>query len=101
MYYYYRIREGKPYSEANSKKGDVMKTKEKAPSMNEVLDYLSRFADEKPGHSLNAAFCFLYKEILLNRILIMESSPTPNRAGIEHNEQIVNELNQKLMKRLG
>ena len=77
-----------------------MSTTKNGPSPDEVMEFLSRAASDTSGKNLNAAFCFLYKEILLNRIMIMESGQEPNRAGIEHNEKLVNDLNMKLMRHM-
>ena len=77
-----------------------MSKQTKSPSADDVLAYVSRLGNEKPGHGLDTAFCFLYKEILVNRVLILEADPNVNRAGIEHNEKVINDLNRKLMEQM-
>lgn len=72
----------------------------KPTEMEDVLRYVERFADGDHKHASKALFYFLYKEILINRISILEAAATPNRGAIEHNEKIINELNRKLMEAL-
>ncbi len=68
-------------------------------AMEEVLKYVGASADA-PCEGMKAAFLFLYKEILVNRISIFENSDKPNRGAVEFNEKLVNELNIKLMEQL-
>lgn len=69
-------------------------------SMDDVLAYVNRFADGMPKHASTAMFYFLYKEILVNRIAILEADSAKNRGAIEHNEKIIDDLNVKLMEQL-
>lgn len=69
-------------------------------SADEVLDYACRVAKALPEDASRAMFYFLYKEILVNRMDIIESSPNPNRAAMEHTEKEINELNIKLAEQL-
>lgn len=80
-------------------KGTVMTTA-KSNDVDEVMEYVERFAEGWPAGASNCMFYFLYKEILVNRISILEADPSGNRAGIEHNERIINVLNEKLMAQL-
>lgn len=69
-------------------------------SMDDVLAYVDSFAEGKGKHASKAMFYFLYKEILVNRIAILEAAPDKNRGAIEHSEKLVNDLNIKLMEQL-
>lgn len=69
-------------------------------SLEDVLEFVNRFAEGKSKHASLAMFYFLYKETLVNRIAILEADPDKNRAAIEHNEKLVNELNAKLMEHM-
>ena len=75
-----------------------MKTKHESPTMDEVLGYVSKLTDGKHQHASNAVFYFLYKEILVNRVMILESSG--NKAAVEHWEKVINDLNAKLMEQV-
>lgn len=66
-------------------------------SMEDVLKYVGEMAGGKHADASKAMFYFLYKEILVNRVAILESNPAQNRGAIEHNERLINELNEKLM----
>lgn len=68
--------------------------------MESVLECVERSADGVKPCAAKAMFYFLYKEILLNRMLVLEADPHANRAGVEHAEAMINELNQKLMNEL-
>lgn len=70
------------------------------PTMDDVLRYVGQNGDENSKNCSKAMFHFLYKEILINRIMLLENDPGANRAGIEHAEKIVNELNRLLMDQL-
>lgn len=67
-------------------------------SMDDVLKYFDNCGN--PGYATKAAFFFLYKEILVNRIAIFEQGDKPNRGAVEFNEKLVNELNKKLMEQM-
>lgn len=67
-------------------------------SMDDVLKYVDRFSEGKSASK--ALFYFLYKEILVNRVNILEANPTANRAAIEHAEKVINDLNVMLMNQL-
>lgn len=67
------------------------------PSMDEVQKFL---ASKKPEDAAKAVFLFLYKEILVNRMLILEANPHENSASIAHYEKQINELNEKLMSHM-
>ena len=67
-----------------------------APSMDDVITFISDCNDGK--ECSKAMFYFLYKEILMNRIMIMEAKNS--RAGLEHNEKLVNDLNRLLMEKM-
>lgn len=69
-------------------------------SMEDVLKYVGEAAGGNHADASKAMFYFLYKEILVNRIAILESDPSQNRASIEHNERLINELNEKLMRQI-
>lgn len=75
-----------------------MNSKTAGQSMDEVLKYIERFSEGKTASK--ALFYFLYKEILVNRVHILEADPKANRAAIEHNEKVINDLNVMLMAQL-
>ena len=77
-----------------------MTAKSPSHSMDDVLDYLNQFAGKGSTEASKAMFYFLYKEILVNRISILEANPATNRAAIEHNEKVINDLNMKLMEQM-
>lgn len=68
--------------------------------VDEVMEYIDRFAEDWPAGTSKAIFYFLYKEILINRIAILEADPAKNRGAIEYNEKIINNLNGGLMNQL-
>jgi len=70
------------------------------PTMDDVLRYVGQLGDDNAKNCSKAMFHFLYKEILINRIMLLESDPQANRAGIAHTEKIVNDLNRLLMEQL-
>ncbi len=45
-------------------------------------------------------FYFLYKEILVNRMMLLEADPHANKASLEHTEKVINDLNILLMNQL-
>lgn len=75
-------------------------TTAKAHDVDDVMEYMDRFAGSWPAGASKAMFYFLYKEILVNRINILEADATANRGAIEHNEKIINNLNAQLMDQL-
>ena len=79
---------------------EAMENKSASPTMDDVLQYVSRYAEGEKKHGANAMFYFLYKEILLNRMLILEQDEKGNKAAIEHNERTINDLNRLLMEQL-
>lgn len=77
-----------------------MKKNAQTHSMDDVLACVERFSEGASEHTAKAMFYFLYKEILVNRLNIFEADAANNRAGIEHTEKIINDLNIKLMEQL-
>ena len=78
-----------------------MTTMDKELSMDDVVDFVEINIDESPSECMTTMFYFLYKEILLNRLAILESAgDSQSRAAIEHNERLINELNRKLMEQV-
>ncbi len=69
-------------------------------SMDEVLNYVERFADDNQKNCSHAMFYFLYKEILINRMMFLEADPHANKASLEHTEKVINDLNIQLMSQL-
>lgn len=74
-----------------------MEHRNASPSMEEVQKFLDSTKSESAA---KAVFLFLYKEILVNRLLILEAKPHENTANISHYEKQITELNEKLMKHL-
>lgn len=74
-----------------------MESMTQTPTMEEVQKFLE---SDKPERATKAVFLFLYKEILANRLLILEAKPHDNSAAIVHCEKMINELNEKLMKHM-
>lgn len=70
---------------------------ENSTSMNDLLAFIEKSASGKPANCSAAMFYFLYKEILVNRMMLLENAPDKNSAGKEHYEKMINELNFKLM----
>lgn len=75
-------------------------TTAKAPGADDVIEYMDSFAADWPKGVSRAMFYFLYKEILVNRINLLEVDSSANRGAIEHNERVVNDLNVKLMDQI-
>ena len=67
-----------------------------SPSMEEVQKIL----DSNPASATKAVFLFLYKEILVNRLMILEAKPHENTANAAHYEKQITELNEKLMQHM-
>lgn len=78
----------------------IMSKHKDAVSMESVLECVERSVAGPNARAAKAMFYFLYKEILVNRMLVLEADPHGNKAGIEHSEKLINELNQKLMKEM-
>ncbi|MCC8166959.1 MAG: hypothetical protein LIQ31_12600 [Planctomycetes bacterium] len=68
-----------------------------SPSMDDVLQYVKAAKDGEKGCT-QAIFYFLYKKILVNRMAIMENDPEKGRAGRDHVEKQIVELNKMLME---
>lgn len=68
-------------------------------SMDDVLRYIDHIAGPTQ-HASKAMFYFLYKEILVNRTFILETARPENKAALEHNDKVINDLNRLLMEQL-
>ena len=77
-----------------------MSSKKKEAAIEDVLQFATDACQEMPGHSHKAVTYFLYKEILKNRLMLLEFTDKDNRAAAQHTENEINDLNIKLMELL-
>lgn len=69
-------------------------------SMDDVLKYVERFTEGNQKNCSQAMFYFLYKEILVNRMMLLEGDRHANKASLDHTEKVINDLNILLMQQL-